>query len=74
MAAAATSNTKASNAEIAENSSRVLDKGNGLFCFSRRALRPLRFILLQARRSGAAVFMLTRITHHDKLLDGTPMG
>jgi hypothetical protein len=55
------SNKKASNAEIAENDSRVFDKGNGLFCFSRRpaaaakaamaevaALRPLRFILLQA--------------------------
>ena len=42
------SNKKASNAETAENDSRVFDKGNGLFCFSRRALRPLRFILLQA--------------------------
>jgi hypothetical protein len=42
---------KASNAETAEieeNDSRVLDEETGLFCFSRRALRPLRFILFQA--------------------------
>jgi hypothetical protein len=45
-------NKKASNAEIAENDSRVFDKGNGLFRFSRRALRPLRFNVLQADAKG----------------------